>query len=223
MGILKFENIGVYNFDRAIHGMRNPLNSHGKADSRIEDGRFVMGPNDYRLAKTLTIAGAPHRKFLRQIPVSVDITGPMYWMIELDTYKIGTTMDCSSTMHKITSRPLTTEDFEPCETEEEELDLNETVKCLNGYRELYLGMRDLGSIVGAEKHFRAMKRNLPASYLYHFTWTANYEVLSNIYYWRHNHRLPAWHEFCDNFIMSLPYSEFITGSFPEEDGSACTK
>lgn len=225
---MKFQNISVYNIQNAIRGMRNPLMSHEKSDTdsgyywHTDDGSSAcgswtptLGPNDYALAKRLILAGEPHRKFLRQIFVSVDLLKvPSYLMHEFATYKVGTTLDCSSTLHKITSRPLTADDFETPETNEERLLLGDTIMVLNSLRQQYLICKNENNDAQAESYFRAMKRTLPHSYLYEaMTWTANYEVLSNIYYWRHNHRLPAWHDFCNNFIKQLPYSEFITREF----------
>lgn len=217
---MNFENVFVYNIVNAIRGMRNPMSGAHLSDTRDSfnlPGQVIIGPKDYELAKRLIKAGEPHRKFLRQIFVNVDLLKvPSYFMHEFATYKIGTTLDCSSTMHRITSRDLTAEDFEKPETDFEAESLWQTIRGLNGVRHLYLKQKEDGNAADAEKSFRSLKRMLPHSYLYErMTWTANYEVLANIWYWRHNHRLPIWHQFCEEFIEKLPYSEFITGKFGE--------
>lgn len=199
---MTFENVYVGNFQNALRGMRNPMSGWLKSDT---DG-ICVGKEDQKLADRLVKAGSPHRKFLRQIFVGVDILkAPAYWLHEFATYKVGTTLDCSSTMHKLTSRPLGDLDFESPETDVERCELSHTIRALNKCRQFYLLAKDSGGTEEAERYFRMMKRTLPHSYLYErLTWTANYEVLRNIWKWRHNHRLPVWRQFCEEFIESLP-------------------
>jgi hypothetical protein len=180
-------------------------------------GTAQVGESDRDLARRLIKAGAPHRKFMRQISVIVDICKmPAYIMHEFATYKVGTTADSSSTMHKITSRPLTLDDFEEPETDLETAQLRDTLYVLNMARENYHIAKGDGNTEEAERIFRSIKRMLPHSYLYErITWTCSYENLIEIWRWRRNHRLPAWHEFCEKFIAKLPYSEFIT-DYPYE-------
>lgn len=205
---MTFENIEVSHLQHALRGMRNPMSGWDRSDTS-EYG--LVGPSDRKLAETLIKAGPPHRKFMRQISVIVDIVKmPAYLMHEFATYKVGTTADCSSTMHKITSRPLTAGDFEAPETDIENAMLGDTIQALNISRDNYLLAKGDGNVEEAERIFRSMKRMLPHSYLYErITWTCSYENLIEIWRWRHAHRLPAWHVFCKEFIEKLPYSEWI--------------
>lgn len=215
---MEFKNIEVSHMAHALRGMRNAMSGWDKSDTADGDGSMpLVGPSDMDLARRLIKAGAPHRKFMRQISVIVDICKmPAYLMHEFATYKVGTTADSSSTMHKITSRCLTLDDFEAPETKIEDGQLTSTIATLNALRALYLQTKGDGASVLAERYFRAMKRMLPHSYLYErITWTCSYENLIEIWRWRRNHRLPAWHEFCEKFIAKLPYSEFIT-EYPYE-------
>jgi len=210
---MEFKNIEVSHIQHALRGMRNAMSGWDKSDTRVLAGGNVdVGPSDRDLARRLIKAGAPHRKYMRQISVIVDICKmPAYFMHEFATYKVGTTADSSSTMHKITSRALTPDDFEAPETEMERMQLMETINALNLARMRYLEAKEAGNKELAERVFRSMKRMLPHSYLYErITWTCSYENLIEIWRWRRNHRLPAWHEFCEKFIAKLPYSEFIT-------------
>ena len=215
---MEFINVEVSHIQHALRGMRNAMSGWDKSDTRVLAGGNVdVGPSDRDLARRLIKAGAPHRKFMRQISVIVDICKmPAYFMHEFATYKVGTTADSSSTMHKITSRPLTLDDFEEPETGLERVQLARTLQALNEARREYLEAKANGSADGAERIFRSMKRMLPHSYLYErITWTCSYENLIEIWRWRRNHRLPAWHEFCEKFIAKLPYSELIT-EYPDE-------
>lgn len=215
---MEFINVEVSHIQHALRGMRNAMSGWDKSDTRVLAGGNVdVGPSDRDLARRLIKAGAPHRKYMRQISVIVDICKmPAYFMHEFATYKVGTTADSSSTMHKITSRPLTFDDFEEPETGLERTHLRETLTDLNVAREQYVVAKAAGSTEEAERIFRSMKRMLPHSYLYErITWTCSYENLIEIWRWRRNHRLPAWHEFCEKFIAKLPYSEFIT-DYPYE-------
>lgn len=219
---MTFENVYVGNFQNALRGMRNPMSGWMKSDT---DG-VVVGKEDQKLADRLVKAGPPHRKFLRQIFVSVDILkAPAYWMHEFATYKVGTTLDCSSTMHKLTSRPLEDGDFEIPESDVERCELTHTIQALNRCRQFYLLAKENGGTEEAERYFRMMKRVLPHSYLYErLTWTANYEVLRNIWKWRHNHRLPVWRQFCEDFIERLPGAKpWITSEDLSTRGSSNEK
>lgn len=215
---MEFKNIEVSHMQHALRGMRNAMSGWDKSDTiTVVDDHLhtidtVVGPSDRDLARRLIKAGAPHRKYMRQISVIVDICKmPSYFMHEFATYKVGTTADSSSTVHKITSRDLTPDDFEAPETVLELDHLGDTIAVLNAAREIYQHSKASGDAEGAERIFRSMKRMLPHSYLYErITWTCSYENLIEIWHWRRNHRLPAWHEFCEKFIAKLPYSEFIT-------------
>lgn len=224
---MEFKNIEVSHLQHALRGMRNAMSGWDKSDTIVVDDDIlhttdtVVGTNDRDLAHRLIKAGAPHRKFMRQISVIVDICKmPAYFMHEFATYKVGTTADSSSTIHKLTSRPLTVGDFETPETEMEQLHLGDTIAVLNALREVYLAAKEEDDKERSERIFRSMKRMLPHSYLYErITWTCSYENLIEIWRWRRNHRLPAWHEFCEKFIAKLPCSEFITEyPYGEDDG-----
>ena len=215
---MEFINVEVSHIQHALRGMRNAMSGWDKSDTRVLAGGNVdVGPSDRDLARRLIKAGAPHRKYMRQISVIVDICKmPAYFMHEFATYKVGTTADSSSTMHKITSRLLTRADFEAPETDLESDQLGAAIVALNVSRGDYLAAKDAGDNERAERIFRSMKRMLPHSYLYErITWTCSYENLIEIWRWRRNHRLPAWHEFCEKFIAKLPYSELIT-EYPDE-------
>ena len=211
--MLKIENFEVLGWEHAIRGMRNPMNSWEKSDSGWEPqfdtvqgpvaGEFVIGPNDYALMKNLRNAGTDHRKFMRMITVYLDITAPLYWWKEFDTYKVGTVANSCSTMHKIHAKEFTLEDFS-CEKLYDPLgDLRPIVDRLNVYRERYLKTKD-------KNDWWQMIQLLPTSYNQKRTVMLNYEVLANIYKSRRNHKLDEWHTFCD-WIEELPYSELITG------------
>ena len=204
--MLKVERISVMNFENAIRGARNPLNSWDRYDSRTEpDGTFVLGPNDLSLARRLAKAGSDHRKFLRQVLVSMDITGPLYWWKEFDTYKVGTVANSTSTMHKIHAKPFGREDFSCDRMSGVALaSLDQTIAVLEERRLKYVETKDTA-------YWHDMIQLLPSSYNQMRTTTLNYETLINIYYARRNHKLPEWHVYCD-WIRSLPYAaELITG------------
>lgn len=217
---MEFINIEVSHLQHALRGMRNAMSGWDKSDTRVVDGMVIVGEADRDLARRLIKAGSPHRKYMRQISVIVDICKmPSYFMHEFATYKVGTTADSSSTMHKITSRDLTPDDFEAPETALERSQLMSAISMLNIARTSYLAAKNAGNSVEAERIFRSMKRMLPHSYLYErITWTCSYENLIEIWRWRRNHRLPAWHEFCEEFIAKLPYSELITEYPYEKEG-----
>ena len=199
--MIKIEKTEVFGWDAAIRGLRNPLNSWDKSDSRFnwETGKFVIGENDLALARKLVKAGSDHRKFLRQIIVSADFTAPLYWWKEYDTYKVGTVANSCSTMHKIHAKEFVLDDFSHEHLTDLSLgSLMETIKVMNVYRELFI-RKPL-----RKDYWRQMIQLLPTSYNQLRTVTLNYEVLYNIYHARKNHKLDEWHTLCD-WIEKLPY------------------
>lgn len=198
--MIKIENTEVYGWKASIRGLRNPMNSWDKSDTLFDGNMFCMGDNDLNLMKRLANAGSDHRKFLRMITVTVDITAPIYWVAEHDTYKIGTTRNSCSFMHRGTAKKFELSDFS-FENSETARELRRTITKLNKLRTKYIETRD-------ESVFRAIRQLLPSGYNVRYTWHANYEVLANIYFARRNHRLPEWHTFCD-WILTLPYFEDI--------------
>lgn len=221
--MLKIENTEVMGWGHAIRGMRNPKNSWEKSDSTfhlmIDDDKAedFIGENDLKLMTTLRNAGTDHRKFMRMITVYLDITAPLYWWKEFDTYKVGTVANSCSTMHKIAAKEFTFDDFSHeklinsayMEIQEQHIRISPiqalatTIECLNSYRDLYLQTND-------KKYWWQLIQLLPSSYNQKRTVMLNYEVLANIYKSRRNHKLDEWHTLCD-WIESLPYSELITG------------
>ena len=257
--MLKIEKTEVVGWEAAIRGMRNPMNSWDQSDSFIcreeteitneeleakcgkcprdtttcgiydKDPHFIIGSNDLDLIMRLRAAGTDHRKFMRMIEVYVDITAPLYWWKEYDTYKVGTVANSCSTMHKIADKEFTLDDFSHehlnCEphhrhwiesaTVDEDITsphkvwmtpldiLRCTIEMLNVYRESYLETKD-------KQDWQQMIQLLPSSYNQKRTIMLSYEVLANIYKSRRNHKLDEWHTFCD-WIEGLPYSEMITG------------
>lgn len=201
--MLKTENVCVMNFENAMRGARNPMNSWARMDSMTDEhGVFHFGPNDLDLAKRLRRAGSDHRKFLRQVFVSVDITAPIYWWKEFDTYKVGTVANSTSTMHKITSKPIEMSDFS-CDhlTPDAEKVMASFVDAIESIRKRYLEK-------GKKKEdWYGLITMLPESYNQMRTVTLNYENLIGIYYARKDHKLQEWHAFCDDFIKQLPYAE----------------
>lgn len=211
--MIKLENTEVMNFEGALRGMRNPLNSWDKYDSTWDgfgeaDG-FSIGANDLNLAQRLIKAGPDHRKFMRQIFVSVDITAPLYWWKEFDTYKVATVANSCSTMHTIHKKEFTIDDF----SHEHMVDfakrtLQDTVDMLNNYRDLYVnGAEDLGIKSKDKKYWWQIIQLLPSSYNQKRTVTLNYETLRNIYGSRRNHKLDEWSIGFMSWIDSLPYAE----------------
>lgn len=259
--MIKFENVEVVGWEAAIRGMRNPMNSWGKMDSypAIDCGKcgkieregictkenrdctgfecFVVGPNDLKLMTTLCNTGTDHRKFMRMITVYVDITAPLYWWKEFDTYKVGTVANSCSTMHKIHEKEFTLDDFsfEHIHIRQSMDVLKETIDALNVFRDIYLNGGILSYENGNQRCYGKndkeiwlqMIQLLPSSYNQKRTVMLNYEVLANIYKSRKNHKLDewCWHEgiidgdktnksyigFCD-WIETLPYSELITSN-----------
>lgn len=196
---MKFENTKVYNIARAVYSARNPMNSWAKSDSDLD--KDILGISDLTLAQKLIKAGSEHRKFMRQIFVSVDITAPAYFMAELDTYKIGITRNSSSFMHKGTSRPFELSDFEIDDSNDNWncVSWKNIIQTLNLVREKYLETKD-------NKYFRLLRQLLPNGYLYHSTITMNYENILNMIHQRKNHRLVEWSDKFINWAKSLPYA-----------------
>ena len=259
--MIKLENTEVVGWEHAIRGMRNPMNSWEKSDSEFIrdpdygcsgncpcediDGRCdccFIGPNDLDLMKRLCNAGTDHRKFMRMITVYVDITAPLYWWKEFDTYKVGTVANSCSTMHKIHTKEFTLEDFScehlvsgwvgrdsngvivsiPGPMEK----LESTIELLNSIREAYLIVKNtpkeqidwsVTPALSAKEIWWQMIQLLPSSYNQKRTVMLNYEVLANIYKSRRNHKLDEWKDFC-KWIEGLPYSKLITGQLVEEKG-----
>lgn len=199
--MLKTERSAVMNLEGAIRGARNPMNSWNRMDSYYdENGCFVLGPNDLDLAKRLAHAGSDHRKFLRQIFVTVDITAPLYWWKEFDTYKVGTTANSTSTMHKIHAKEFSREDFSCDRMDEGGLAmLDAVIAYLESERQKFLADKN------DKQSWHNMIQTLPSSYNQMRTVTLNYENLINMYYARRNHKLAEWHVLCD-WILSLPYA-----------------
>lgn len=191
------ENTHVDNIVRAVYSARNAMNSWDKSDSDWETD--TLGKNDLNLARRLSKAGPDHGKFLRMINVTCDITAPLYWVAEHDTYKVATVRNSCSFMHKGVSKPFELSDFtieHGCESE-----VLKIIDTLNYLRDLYLQSKDF-------KYFRMIRQLLPQGYNVRYTWQANYQVLQNIYHARKNHRLPEWHDFC-KWIETLPYFKEI--------------
>lgn len=258
--MLNIENTEVVGLEAAIRGMRNPINSWDKSDSgrclthspancadcayvnkgcnasdTDFDTRYIIGPNDLDLMTRLCNAGTDHRKFMRMIVVYVDITAPLYWWKEFDTYKVGTVANSCSTMHKIADKEFDVNDFSHEHIEELDGDeynmsydwLLRTVDILNYYRKKYNTASEKlnRDITDAErKHVLSQQKLfwwqmiqlLPSSYNQKRTVMLNYEVLANMYKSRRNHKLDEWHTFCD-WIENLPYSELITGKEENND------
>ena len=205
---MRFDKTDIWGFEHALRGMRNPMNSWSKSDSRFGYGytnTINIGKNDLDLAVRLIRAGTEHRKFLRQIMVSADITAPLYWWKEFDTYKIGTTANSTSTMHKLANAPITMGCFETDDYENIEFDGGEIESIINYCENLrleYLKTKD-------KRYWKELIRWLPESWLQTRTVTMNYENLLNMYHQRKNHKLTEWHTFCE-WVKSLPYSNIIT-------------
>ena len=203
--MLTLKNTSVMNFENAIRGARNPLNSWGRMDSHTEpDGSFVFGPNDLDLAMRLAKAGSDHRKYLRMVFVSVDVTAPLYWWKEYDTYKVATVANSTSTMHKIHSKPFSMDDFSCDHMTDGTKKFMETV--VAELENIRLRFKETKS----KDDWYDMIQLLPSSYNQMRTCTFNYETLINIYRARKNHKLAEWHTLCE-WIETLPYAaELIT-------------
>ena len=199
--MIKIENSAVMNLEGAIRGARNPLSSWSRIDSSYDtDGSYILGQNDLDLAKRLCKAGSDHRKFIRQIIVSVDITAPLYWWKEFDTYKVATVANSTSTMHKLHSKPIELDDFSHDKLSDESAD---AFKAFIGFiekkRQDFIASKD-------KKGWYDLIQLLPSSYNQKRTVTMNYENLLNMYYARRNHKLDEWHVYCD-WILTLPYTK----------------
>lgn len=206
--MIAITNTEVMGIEPAIRGMRNPMNSWDKSDSkRTSDGVFVnyeVGASDLTLMQKLSDGGEPHRKYMRMINVYIDIVAPLYWWKEFDTYKVGTVRNSCSTMHKIHAKEFETSDFSTEYLESLSIrNLEQTINILNRYRDLYLEEHD-------KKWWWQMIQLLPSSYNQKATVMLNYETLAQMYKWRKDHKLTEWRVFC-KWIESLPHSELITG------------
>lgn len=240
--MIKFEHPEVWGFEHAIRGMRNPLNSWARSDTQFEGQSstegFELGENDRGLMERLIRGGAPHRKFLRQIFVSVDITAPLYWWKEFDTYKVGTTANSCSTMHKITAKEFTLDDFShehlfngmdrlEGDRGEEEYYENPTtcleylINVLNYYRKKYIEqqtkpMKEVGKRSALmKKYWWQMIQLLPSSYNQKRTVTMTYENLLNMLEYRRGHKLDEWRQFCD-WIFTLPHTDLLRVGVSDE-------
>ena len=224
--MIKLENYEVVGWEHAIRGMRNPKNSWGRSDSQ---GKFCenaytdcyclgaeIGPNDHKLMMQLANGGPVHAKYRRMITVYVDITAPLYWWKEFDTYKVGTVANSCSTMHKIDARDLTVDDFSTEKLFDED-SFGVQIWSLDIFRQIIEALniaRKAFKETGDKRYFEQMIQLLPSSYNQKRTVMLNYEVLAGIYPMRKNHKLDEWREFCA-WIESLPYSEIITGGKDE--------
>lgn len=209
--MIKVENVDVWGFEHAIRGMRNPLNSWSKSDSAYSGQacKFIVGPNDLGLMQRLYKAGPEHRKYLRQIMVSLDITAPLYWWKEFDTYKVGTVANSCSTMHKIAAKEFTFDDFsiehigdvENCDPVYYSA-IMYVISALNEARHCYIDTKD-------KKYWWQMIQLLPSSYNQKRTVTMNYENVISMIKQRTGHKLDEWNEFVE-VLKSLPYVKEIT-------------
>ena len=201
--MITIERVAVMNLENAMRGARNPLNSWDRSDSYYnENHEYILGEQDLSLARRLCTAGSDHRKFIRQIFVSLDITAPLYWWKEFDTYKVGTVANSPSTMHRIHSKPFSLEDFSHDHMDEPTLrQLSLLVDYLESVRLKYRETKD-------KALWYDIIQLLPSSYHQLRTCTMNYENLTNIYYARRNHKLSEWHTFCQ-WIETLPYFDVM--------------
>lgn len=235
--MLKVENLRTFNWESALHAMRNPMSSWAKSDSEFdENGNVItLGANDWRLMKTLFKSGTEHRKYLRQIFVSMDITAPFYWWKDFDTYKVGVTADSCSTMHKLTSKPITLDDFsiDNIDFEDDEDDdaitpkdyfINVVADC-EQLRKKYLTYREKAKLNPkraehynscAKKYWKTLVQLLPSAYNQKRTITMNYENVFNIIRQRQDHKLNEFHTLCDVF-KTLPYVQDLLDTLKEEN------
>lgn len=208
--MILLERTSVMNLENAIRGARNPMNSWGRMDSAYdEDGNYVLGPNDLDLAGRLRRAGSDHRKYLRQVFVSVDITAPLYWWKEYDTYKVATAANSTSTMHKIHSKPFELKDFSVDHMTPDTLEFMGTViDRLEKIRLKYVAGKN-------KDDWYDLVQLLPSGYNQMRTCSFNYETLVNIYHARRSHKLTEWHTFCD-WIKTLPYGVELIIAEPQK-------
>lgn len=214
--MIKVENIEIFNFEGAFRGLRNPMNSWAKSDSGFvydkddeeKSNTFIIGPNDIRLAQRMVGGGPEEAKFMRQIMISMDIDAPLFFWKEFDTYKVGTTANSCSTMHKLTSEEISAQNFSFIKPEEFEDQYSqyfiktaqeEIIQYCEILRKAYNKTKD-------KRIWRALIEILPEGWNQRRTWTANYQVLRNIYFQRRNHKLDEWREFC-KIIEELPYGK----------------
>ena len=208
--MITVERVSVMNLDNAVRGARNPMNSWAKSDSYYDEGgNFVLGPADLDLCHRLSVSGSDHRKYLRQIFVSMDITAPLYWWKEFDTYKVGTVANSTSTMHKIQAKEFSREDFsmERMSGDAKKM-MDAVIACLEAERVKFNETKDKAA-------WHNMIQLLPSSFNQMRTVTMNYEVLINIYYARRHHKLAEWHVLCEA-IEALPYSKELIRVKDEE-------
>ena len=210
--MITLERTQVMNLENALRGARNPMNSWNRTDSSYdENGEYILGPNDLDLAVRLAKAGSDHRKYLRMVFVSVDITAPLYWWKEFDTYKVGTVANSCSTMHKIHAAPFTRDDFSHDRMDEGALSvLDAVIAYLESERQKFLADKS------DKQAWHNMIQTLPSSYNQMRTVTLNYEVLTNMYYARRNHKLAEWHTLCA-WIESLPYAKELICTHDDND------
>ena len=208
--MIKLERTSVMNLENAMRGARNPMNSWNRMDSFYdENGNYVLGPNDLGLAKRLRRAGSDHRKYIRQVFVSVDITAPMYWWKEYDTYKVATVANSTSTMHKIHSKAFELDDFSHDHLTKDSLEfMGVIIDRLESIRQKFVAEKK-------KEDWYDLIQLLPSSYNQMRTCTMNYETLVNIYFARRNHKLQEWHTFC-HWIESLPYAKELIIAQEEE-------
>ena len=208
--MIKLERTSVMNLENAMRGARNPMNSWGRMDSSYdEDGNFCLGPNDLDLGRRLRKAGSDHRKFIRQIFVSVDITAPLYWWKEYDTYKVATVANSTSTMHKIHSKAFELDDFSHDHLTKDSLEfMGVIIDRLESIRQKFVAEKK-------KEDWYDLIQLLPSSYNQMRTCTMNYETLVKIYFARRNHKLQEWHTFC-HWIESLPYAKELIIAQEEE-------
>lgn len=207
--MIKVENTEVFGWEAAIRGMRNPLDSWSKSDSYRDNvtGEFQVGEANLNLMKRLVKAGSDHSKFMRMINVTVDVTAPLYWWKEADTYKVGTVRNSCSTMHKISAKVFTLDDFSYEHLQKDSLDvLENTIWHLNKVRKAYLSSPKMLNGTYDKTLWWQLIQLLPSSYNQRATLQLNYAVLRNIYHSRKNHKLDCWRSFCD-WIESLPYAK----------------
>lgn len=197
--MIQIENISVMNIENAIRGARNPLDSWNQSDSYNENGKYIIGEKDKKLAHKLILAGNDHAKFLRQIFISMDITAPLYWWKEMDTYKVSTTANSCSTMHTIHKKPFTKEMFSI--DNQDDVFVEMTINHLEDLRQKYLATKD-------KKYWRHLIQLLPSSFNQMRTWTGSFQNVRNMYFSRNSHKLIEWQMFC-NILETLPYSDLI--------------
>lgn len=201
--MIEIQNFDVYNFENAMRGMRNPMNSWKNNDTC----GLKIGPKDIDLAERLIAAGQPNEKFLRQIFVSIDIKAPLYWWKEMDTYKVGTTSDSCSTMHKIMAKEFSINDFS-CDNNSVATDMyDKLIDYLNELRQYYLDTKDKYKTQSNNPYWRALIQILPEGYNQLRTWTGSYANLRNIYQQRKSHKLTEWISFCSYIAQNAPYAE----------------